>query len=291
MCIMSMERNNMKKNVLKKNQDNDTEIAEAIPLNKAIAHAGVCSRRAAVELIEKGFVTVNNKMVRNPAQKVSESDIVKVRGKIIRTEKKVYIALNKPKGFITTVSDDVNRKTIMNLVTNKDGVRLYPIGRLDVNTTGIILLTNDGGLAQTLAHPRYEMEKEYVVTLHKPLHEEDQKRIVAGMKLQDGSIAVDELSFPVASKRTVVRVAIHSGRYRIIRRMFESVGYMVEKLDRVSYAGIGKRGLAVSEWRYLSPSEVRQLKGLAAKKAVAAAARPKKVKSRRRKPFAQSKKS
>ncbi len=230
-----------------------------MPLNKALAHAGVCSRRNAVLLIKRGDITVNNQRVKEPGFSVKETDVIRVRGKIVRHEKKVYVILNKPKGFITTVSDEVGRKTVRDLIGREIKERLYPVGRLDVNTTGVLLLTNDGVLAQKLSHPRYEVKKEYAVTLHKTLDEKDRQRVIEGVHLNDGLVKVDLISKPVGPEKNQVRIVLHSGKYRVIRRMFESMGYFVDRLDRVSYAGISKRGLSVSRWRHLTPREVKYL--------------------------------
>lgn len=233
---------------------------DGILLNKFLAQAGVCSRRNAVDLIKKGLVKVNNKTIKEPAFLVSEKDTVMVRGKRIEVEKKICILLNKPRGYITTTSDEKGRETVMDLIAGSWKQRLYPVGRLDRNTTGLLLLTNDGTLAQRLSHPRYQIPKGYHVTLSKPFLESNRKLLLSGIRLQDGKVAVDRISHPLGPKKNQVRITIHSGKYRIVRRLFEALGYQVKKLDRVQYAIFSKRGLPVGVWRKLGKKEVDQLK-------------------------------
>lgn len=228
-------------------------------LNKFIAHAGICSRRKAVELIKDGYVKVNGKTVTNPAYLVVESDQVKVKGKLISREEKIYILLNKPTGYVTTVSDEKNRKTVLDLLGKEITERVYPVGRLDINTTGLVLLTNDGELAQKLSHPKYEVKKIYHVTLNKAFNEKDRAQIQAGVTLRDGKVAVDAISLPFGPKKNQVKITIHSGKYRIIRRLFEHLGYFVKKLDRIAYAGIEKGILPIGAWRYLSKTDIKKL--------------------------------
>jgi 23S rRNA pseudouridine2605 synthase len=229
-------------------------------LNKFLAHAGVCSRRNAVELIKQGVVKINGVVVKEPGHPISEDDSITVRGKKVEVERKLYIILNKPRGYITTTSDDKGRDTVMDLIGSSYTERLYPVGRLDRNTTGILLLTNDGELAQRLAHPRHLVQKVYHVTLSKAFDESSRKKILAGVRLRDGKVTVDRISHALGPKKNQVRVTLHSGKYRIVRRLFESLGYEVKKLDRVQYARMNKRGLPAGVWRKLQQKEVSYLK-------------------------------
>lgn len=230
-------------------------------LNVFLAYAGIASRRKAAELIKDGVVKVNGKVETNPAYRVQEDDAVKVRNKLIAREGKIYIVMNKPLGIVTTVSDEKGRRTVIDLLGNKVKERVYPVGRLDYNTTGLLLLTNDGELTQRLAHPKYEVAKEYAVTLHKTLLEKDRKDLKKGVRLKDGSrIKVDGMSPTYGAEKNMVRVTLHSGKYRVIRRLFESLGYFVDKLDRISYGGISKRGLPVGHWRFLTLKEIDNLR-------------------------------
>lgn len=229
-------------------------------LNKFLAHAGVCSRRNAVELVKQGLVKVNGVVVKEPGHVLSEEDAVTVRGKKVTVERKLYIILNKPRGYITTTSDEKGRDTVMDLIGSSYKERLYPVGRLDRNTTGILLLTNDGELAQRLAHPKRRVQKVYHVTLSRTFDESDRKKIISGVRLRDGKVMIDRISHALGQKKNQVRVTLHSGKYRIIRRLFESLGYEVKKLDRVQYANMNKRGLPGGVWRKLQQKEVSYLK-------------------------------
>jgi pseudouridine synthase len=228
-------------------------------LNKYIAHAGVCSRRKAVDLIKEGGVKVNGRVVKEPGYKVLDGDVVKVHNKVLVAEKKIYVLLNKPKGCVTTVADDKGRNTVMDLLGSSILQRLYPVGRLDVNTTGLLVLTNDGDLAQKLSHPKYEIDKVYQVEVSKPFTETDRALIQKGIRLYDGPVKVDSISKPAGAKLNQVRVSLHSGKYRIVRRLFEALGYFVNELDRVKYAGMSKRGLQVGQWRLLTQKEIEKL--------------------------------
>jgi 23S rRNA pseudouridine2605 synthase len=243
--------------------DDDEEEQEEpggpMPLNKYIAHSGECSRRDAADLVKQGKVKVNGELITDPGYRVQETDKVTLLGKKLTPQKTMaYVLLNKPKGFITTTEDPQERKTVMDLVANADVDRLYPVGRLDRNTTGLLLLTNDGDLAQKLSHPGYQIKKVYQVTLDKALTKADFQKIVDGLTLEDGKVEVDELAYLEAKNE--LGIQIHSGRNRIVRRIFESLGYEVEKLDRVTYAGLTKKNLPRSKWRFLTDEEIILLK-------------------------------
>jgi len=234
----------------------------AVPLNKFIAAAGLCSRRKAVAMITDGQVTVNGKVIVEPAHRVTASDIVKVGEKRVQEEKKVYILLNKPKDYVTTVEDERGRRTVMDLVQDAPAVRLYPVGRLDRNTTGLLIMTNDGEFAQRLAHPRNGIAKIYHVELSEPLRTDSMCAIRKGLYLEDGPAVVDRIAYVAGKRKNNVVVELHSGKYRVVRRIFEHLGYKVSKLDRVSYAGITKQGLASGHWRFVSGPEVAALSNL-----------------------------
>ncbi|SKA22148.1 23S rRNA pseudouridine2605 synthase [Chitinophaga eiseniae] len=233
-----------------------------MPLNKYIAHCGLCSRRKAVDFIKEGKVTVNGTVVVEPATKVTSADTVTLADKKINlTKNLLYILLNKPKGFITTTDDPEGRKTVMDLIQDATGEeRVYPVGRLDRNTSGLLLLTNDGELAQTLAHPKHNIKKIYQVELDKPLTKTDFDQIVAGLTLEDGVAYVDALGYVDPKDKKQIGIEIHSGKNRIVRRIFEHLSYNVEKLDRVMYAGLTKKTLNRGQWRYLNEKEVILLK-------------------------------
>lgn len=248
----------------KRYSDEDDEQEEALEakemtLNKYIAHSGTCSRREAAEMVKLGKVKVNGELALDPGYRVQEFDVVTIAGKKLTPQKgRVYILLNKPKGYITTTDDPQGRDTVMDLVHGAEVDRLYPVGRLDRNTTGLLLLTNDGDLAQRLSHPSYETKKVYQVTLNKPLTKKDFEAILAGLELEDGKVQVDALSY--LDEKNELGIEIHSGRNRIVRRIFESLGYEVEKLDRVMYAGLTKKNLPRGKWRLLQEKEVILLK-------------------------------
>jgi 23S rRNA pseudouridine2605 synthase len=241
----------------------EKQVIPQMPLNKFIAHAGICSRRDAAELVKSGKVWVNGKSIIEPGFKVTDGDEVKVNGKKITTKKNlVYILLNKPKDYITTTDDPQGRKTVLDIVKNATTERVYPIGRLDRNTTGVLLLTNDGELAQKLSHPSYEVRKIYEVTLDKQLSKKDFETIAAGVTLEDGFIRPDAIAYPDIKNKHIIGIEIHSGRNRIVRRIFEHLGYDVRGLDRVMYAGLTKKKVDRGKWRFLSEKEVRLLKFL-----------------------------
>lgn len=229
-------------------------------LNRFIAHSGICSRRQADEFIKAGLVSINGQIVSDMGIKVKPDDIVKYNGETIRSEKKVYILLNKPKNYVTTLDDEENRKTVMELINDACPERVYPVGRLDRNTTGVMLLTNDGELTGKLTHPRYNKKKIYHVFLDKNLKKEDLQSITEGVTLEDGPITPDSISYVDSAKKSEIGVEIHSGRNRIVRRLFEYFGYKVIRLDRVYFAGLTKKNLARGKWRFLTEKEIYTLK-------------------------------
>ena len=232
---------------------------DEIRLNRYIANAGICSRREADELIASGLIQVNNKVVTEMGFKVKGGDSVKYNNKILKREKLVYVLLNKPRDFITTTDDPEERRTVMDLVKTACEERIYPVGRLDRNTTGLLLLTNDGELADLLSHPSNNISKIYQVEIDKPIVKEDFDQIVEGVVLDDGPAPVDDLAI-VSPDRKILGVEIHLGRNRIVRRIFEKLGYDVLRLDRVGYAGLTKKDLPRGNWRYLTEKEVIKLK-------------------------------
>jgi 23S rRNA pseudouridine2605 synthase len=232
-----------------------------MPLNKFIAHAGVAARREAAEMVKKGMVKVNGQLVTEPGHKVSAKDAVRVNGKkIFLVKNLVYILLNKPKDYITTTDDPQGRKTVLDIIAKATTERVYPVGRLDRNTSGVLLFTNDGELAQKLTHPSNEIKKVYHVTLNRPLDKNDFDRILKGVVLEDGPASVDVLAYADIKDKTQVGVEIHSGRNRIVRRIFEHLGYDVKNLDRVTFAGLTKKNVERGKWRFLTEKEVRDLK-------------------------------
>lgn len=236
-------------------------VAEEMPLNKFIAHAGVCGRREAAELVKQRLVTVNGDIVYEPGYKVSAKDEVKVKGKQIFPKKNlVYILLNKPKDYLTTASDPDGRKTVLDLLKGATPERIYPVGRLDRNTTGVLLLTNDGELAQKLTHPSFQIKKVYSVKLDKPLTKRDFESILSGINLEDGEAHADSLAYADTGDKSNVGIEIHNGRNRIVRRIFEHLGYEVKALDRVMFANLTKKNVERSKWRFLNEKEVRLLK-------------------------------
>ncbi len=231
-----------------------------IRLNKYLANAGVCSRREADEFIEAGMVKVNGEVITELGTKITRADEVMFNNQVVTLESKVYVLLNKPKGFVTTTDDPENRKTVMDLVKAACSERIYPVGRLDRGTTGVLLLTNDGDLASKLTHPKYEKRKIYQVWLDKPVAMEHMQAVADGIELEDGEIHADAISYVTEEDLSQVGIEIHSGRNRIVRRIFESLGYRVLKLDRVYFAGLTKKSLARGKWRYLSEKEVNMLR-------------------------------
>ena len=237
-----------------------------LPLNKYVAHAGVSSRRAAATLVKEGKVTVNGTVITDPGTKVLYTDTVKVGGKKVTVSSHfVYILLNKPKDFLTTTTDPQGRKTVQQLISKATEERVYPIGRLDRNTSGVLLFTNDGDLAQKLSHPKNEMKKVYHVGLDKPLTKQHFEKIMGGVELEDGLAKVDEMAYADPKDKTQIGLEIHSGKNRIVRRIFASLGYDVKTLDRVMYAGLTKKNVQRGNWRFLTEKEIRALKYLSRK--------------------------
>ena len=238
---------------------NKKESEDLIRLNKYVANSGICGRREADELISKGLVVVNGEVIKEMGYKVKKTDNVVFQGKKINPEKPVYVLLNKPKDFITTTEDPMERKTVMKLVENACEERIFPVGRLDRNTTGLLLFTNDGELAAKLSHPSNEIKKIYQVTLDKALTAKDEEDILEGLTLEDGDVKVDDLQV-LSKDRNILGLEIHVGRNRIVRRIFAHLGYEVEALDRVMYAGLDKKDLKRGHYRFLSEQEVIRLK-------------------------------
>jgi 23S rRNA pseudouridine2605 synthase len=235
---------------------------EKIRLNRFLSNSGVCSRREADVFISTGCVTVNGKIVSELGTKVSLTDDVRFNGEPLTPERKVYLLLNKPKGYVTTTDDPLERKTVMELINSACPERIYPVGRLDRETTGLLLFTNDGELAKKLTHPSYSRKKIYQVNLNKALTKNDLLQIAKGVELDDGFIAADSINYVDEEDKTEIGIEIHSGRNRIVRRIFEHLGYEVVKLDRVFFAGLTKKNLPRGKWRFLTQAEINQLKML-----------------------------
>jgi len=234
-----------------------------IRLNRYIANAGICSRREADRLIETGVIMVNGKIVTVLGTKVAITDKVQIGEQTLTTERPKYVLLNKPRGYITTTDDPQDRKTVMLLIQKAGKERIYPVGRLDRNTSGLLLFTNDGELAKKLSHPSHQIRKVYHVELDQPLHRDDYDKIVKGIELEDGFIRPDAIEFTGAGNdRKDIGVELHSGKNRVVRRIFETLGYKVVKLDRVVYAGLTKKDLPRGKWRFLTEKEVSFLKML-----------------------------
>lgn len=248
----------MKKRIEYKEQHIDPN--EPVRLNKFLANAGVCSRREADEFIQAGVVTVNGTVVTELGTKVLRTDVVKFHDQAVTLEKKVYVLLNKPKDCVTTSDDPQQRKTVMDIVRDACPERIYPVGRLDRNTTGVLLLTNDGDMASKLTHPKFLKKKVYHVYLDKNVTAHDMQQIAQGITLDDGDIHADAVEYAHETDRSQVGIEIHSGRNRIVRRIFESLGYRVVKLDRVQFAGLTKKNLRRGDWRFLTEKEVDMLR-------------------------------
>lgn len=232
---------------------------QQVRLNKFIANSGVCSRREADELISMGLITVNGKVVTELGYKVNPGDEVRYENRVLRAEKPVYVLMNKPKGYLTTTDDPQERKTVMHLLGNAIKERIYPVGRLDRNTTGLLLLTNDGELADRLMHPSHKVKKIYKVELDRPLTRADFQKIMDGVELEEGRVPVDDLAIISDDGRTV-GIELHIGWNRVVRRLFESLDYEVVKLDRSVYAGLDKKNLPRGHWRFLTKEEIIRLK-------------------------------
>jgi 23S rRNA pseudouridine2605 synthase len=252
-------RDTAPKKVQKKIEASEKKNSSEIRLNRYIANAGICSRREADDIIKSGEIRVNGEIITEMGYQVQPGDVVKMGNKKLSREKMVYVLINKPKDFITTTEDPDDRKTVMDLVKNACEERIYPVGRLDRNTTGLLLLTNDGELADKLTHPSNEVEKLYQVEIDKPLTAEHQEQILKGITLEDGEFKADEVGI-VTPDNMVIGIKIHSGRNRIVRRLFESLGYDVLKLDRTTFAGLNKKDLPRGSWRFLTEKEVVKLK-------------------------------
>ncbi len=240
---------------------NRQPVTDLMPLNKFLAHSGISGRREAADIVKQGKVKVNNVVVTEPGHKVSAKDEIRVNGKKIFVSKNlVYILLNKPKDFLTTTDDPQGRKTVLDIVGKATPERIYPVGRLDRNTSGVLLLTNDGDLSQKLTHPSNNIKKVYAVTLNRPLEKKDFEKILKGVMLEDGMANVDALAYADVSDKAVLGIEIHSGRNRIVRRIFEALGYDVKNLDRVIFAGLTKKNIERGKFRFLTEKEVRDLK-------------------------------
>lgn len=234
--------------------------SDNVRLNKYIADCGVCSRREADSLISAGKIKVNDKLITELGYKIQKDDKVFYDGKRINTENYVYILLNKPRGYITTTKDPQERKTVMELVSAATNERIYPVGRLDRNTSGLLLLTNDGDLTNALIHPSKNVNKIYAVDLDRPLAKNDMLKIMEGIDLEDGKIEIDEIDYTDVNDKAKIGIRLHSGKNRVIRRLFESLTYDVKKLDRVMFASLTKKNLPRGKWRFLGDKEVRLLK-------------------------------
>ncbi len=234
---------------------------EGVRLNKYVAHCGICSRRKAAEYIQQGLVKVNDTIVKEPGYRVQLSDQVFFKNEIIQPEvKKVYLLMNKPRNTITTANDDRGRRTVLDLIGDSVDVRIFPVGRLDRETTGLLLLTNDGDLTKKLSHPSHEVEKFYHITLDKPVKENHIRQIREGITLEDGFVPVDSVGYITNAGKEEVGIEIHIGRNRIVRRIFEHFGYVVKKLDRTYYAGLTKKNLPRGRFRHLTEKEILMLK-------------------------------
>lgn len=233
---------------------------EQIRLNRYIASTGLCSRRQADVFIKAGLIAVNNKVISELGTRIYQNDVVKYNGERIKEEKRIYILLNKPKDYVTTVEDPHASKTVLDIVRNACKERVYPVGRLDRTTTGVLLITNDGDLTKRLTHPKFNKLKVYQVTLNKGLKPGDLEKISKGVTLEDGFIKADSISYVNPADKKIVGIEIHSGKNRIVRRIFEHLNYRITKLDRVYFAGMTKKGLSRGQWRFLTEKEISMLK-------------------------------
>ncbi|MBY0354022.1 rRNA pseudouridine synthase [Candidatus Babeliales bacterium] len=235
------------------------ETNQKTQLTKYLAHCGLSSRRKVTDLINEGLIAINGAIVKNPGERINPTDTITCQGRVVRPEKKVYILLNKPEGFVCTLSDPNQERTVMELVQLPSKQRIYPVGRLDQDTTGVLIMTNDGDLAQQLAHPRFARKKVYHTLLDRDLDPRDLEKIRNGITLRDGKVKADRAYFVQGRTKRHVGVELHSGRYHIIRRIFMHLGYHVTKLDRVAYSSLTKRGVTKGNWRYLTQEEIRML--------------------------------
>jgi 23S rRNA pseudouridine2605 synthase len=235
-------------------------VPDLIRLNRFIANSGLCSRREADEIIQKGYISVNGKKVTELGTRVRLKDDVRYRGRKLSAEKKVYILMNKPKGYVTTVEDPHAEFTVLDILGDKCPERVYPVGRLDKATTGVLLLTNDGDLTGKLTHPKYNRKKIYHVFLDKPVQKNDLVKLTVGMELDGELVVADSVSYADPDDRSQIGIELHSGQNRVVRRLFESLGYKVKKLDRVYFAGLTKKNLPRGKWRFLTEKEVNMLK-------------------------------
>lgn len=245
---------------MKNSKEKSEQKISFIFLNKYLSGAGACSRRQAAELIKAGQVKVNGVVAKEPWHNVHASDRVELKGKLILPDQKIYLLLNKPKDYVTTLSDQRGRRTVIDLIAGATKKRVYPIGRLDRDTTGLLLITNDGEFTQSLAHPKNDIKKVYSVVLNEMLGLQDLQAIREGVRLRDGLVKVDSVGYIIGKKKNTIKIQLHSGKNRVIRRIFEHFGFKVLKLDRTNYAGLTKRGLALGRWRSLTEREIRVLK-------------------------------
>ncbi|WP_103327767.1 pseudouridine synthase [Bacteroidetes bacterium endosymbiont of Geopemphigus sp.] len=256
----SSKRNSSGKKNFSTREKNPENSAKGIRLNQYLAHAGVASRREADELIKTGIVEINGKIVTKLGYRVLSGDRVKFDGRFLYPERKVYVLLNKPKGFLTTTRDEKNRKTVMDLIANASPYRLYPVGRLDRQTTGVLLLTNDGDLAKKMTHPAHQIKKIYHVVLDRKLQGSDFEKIREGVRLPEGKAKINVISYVQGATKNEIGLELHIGWNRVVRRIFEVLGYEVTKLDRVSFGGLTKKALKRGQWRILTEKEVSFLK-------------------------------
>ncbi len=248
------------KSLVRNNTGSVNRGSELIRLNRFIANSGICSRRDADDIIQKGYISVNGKKITELGTKVASDDDVRYKGRRLSAEKKVYILMNKPRGYVTTVEDPHAELTVLDLLGDACPERVYPVGRLDKATTGVLLLTNDGDLTGKLTHPKYNRKKIYHVFLDKQVHKNDLFRLTGGMELDGEFVTADSVSYTDPDDRSQIGIELHSGQNRVVRRLFESLGYKVRKLDRVYFAGLTKKNLPRGKWRFLSEKEINMLK-------------------------------
>ncbi len=253
-------KSNLGKNIVGDTNSDKKNLPDTIRLNRYISNSGICSRRDADELITKGLISVNGKIVTELGTQVNLDDDIRYQGKKLNPERKVYILINKPKNVVTTASDPQGRPTVLDLVKDACNERVYPVGRLDMQTTGVLLITNDGELSKKLTHPSSNISKIYHVFTDKPVTQNHLSQIAGGIELEDGLITPDAVSYADNTDKTQIGIEIHSGKNRIVRRIFEHLGYDVVKLDRVYFAGLTKKGLQRGKWRFLNEQEIKFIK-------------------------------